>query len=341
MGMIRRGKLPAMRLGRAVSGRPVEGKGLSESFLARVALLGVWALMAGVFAVVEPSRFLSSGTFTTIFGSQTYLVFLTLALFCTLLVGEFVDLSIASVLGLCAVIVPVLVSSHGWDPWLACVVAVLAGVFAGAINGFVVVFLGINPIVVTLGMSTFLLGVALFLTDMQLVSMNAEGFGGWVNYGVLGLPLGFWYGAVVVGIVAYVVSFTPLGRYLRAVGSNQEVSRLAGVRVNRLRFGAFVMAGLFAGVGGVLSVASSGGFDPNSSQTYLLPTFASVFLGTAVIEPGRFNPVGSFVAIYFLETGIVGLQLLGASGWISDVFYGAVLVVAVTISTLIGRRKLG
>ncbi|WP_273847620.1 ABC transporter permease, partial [Rubrobacter calidifluminis] len=199
--------------------------------------------MAGVFAVVEPSRFLSSGTFTTIFGSQTYLVFLTLALFCTLLVGEFVDLSIASVLGLCAVIVPVLVSSHGWDPWLACVVAVLAGVFAGAINGFVVVFLGINPIVVTLGMSTFLLGVALFLTDMQLVSMNAEGFGGWVNYGVLGLPLGFWYGAVVVGIVAYVVSFTPLGRYLRAVGSNQEVSRLAGVRVNRLRFGAFVMAG--------------------------------------------------------------------------------------------------
>ncbi|WP_420541938.1 ABC transporter permease, partial [Rubrobacter calidifluminis] len=140
---------------------------------------------------------------------------------------------------------------------------------------------------------------------------------------------------------AYVVSFTPLGRYLRAVGSNQEVSRLAGVRVNRLRFGAFVMAGLFAGVGGVLSVASSGGFDPNSSQTYLLPTFASVFLGTAVIEPGRFNPVGSFVAIYFLETGIVGLQLLGASGWISDVFYGAVLVVAVTISTLIGRRKLG
>ena len=69
--------------------------------------------------------------------------------------------------------------------------------------------------------------------------------------------------------------------------------------------------------------ASVGGFDPNSSPTYLLPALSATFLGTAVIKPGRFNPMGTMVAIYFLVTGIVGLQLLGYTGWVSDVFYGA------------------
>ena len=64
----------------------------------------------------------------------------------------------------------------------------------------------------------------------------------------------------------------------------------------------------------------------------------SRFLGTAVLEPGRFNPLGTFVAIYFLETGVIGLQLKSAAIWIEPVFYGAVLVAAVTISTLLHRR---
>jgi ribose transport system permease protein len=61
-------------------------------------------------------------------------------------------------------------------------------------------------------------------------------------------------------------------------------------------------------------------------------------LGTAVIQPGRFNPIGTFVAIYFLATGIIGLELLGAAGWVSDVFYGGVLVIAVTVATVLRRR---
>ncbi len=68
--------------------------------------------------------------------------------------------------------------------------------------------------------------------------------------------------------------------------------------------------------------------------------FAAVFLGTAIIEPGRFNPVGTFIGIYFLETGILGLQLFGLQAWVSPVFYGGVLVVAVTISTLLRRRTI-
>jgi len=140
-------------------------------------------------------------------------------------------------------------------------------------------------------------------------------------------------------VFAYVLSFTPLGRHMQFVGANREVSRLAGIRVNRIRFGAFVAAGFLCGVGGVVVASGLGGFDPSSSVSYLLPTVSAVFLGTAVVQPGRFNPIGAAIAVYFLATGILGLQELGAAGWISDVFYGAALIVAVSLSTLVRRRR--
>jgi ribose transport system permease protein len=155
---------------------------------------------------------------------------------------------------------------------------------------------------------------------------------------VLGLPVSFYYGVVLVLGFAYVLTMTPLGRNVRFVGANREVSRLAGVRVNRIRFGSFVTAAAMCGVGAVIDVAALGSYNPTTSDTLLLPTFASVFLGTAVIDLGRFNPIGTFVGIYFLETGILGLQLLGVQAWVSPVFYGGVLVAAVTIATLMGRR---
>jgi ribose transport system permease protein len=110
--------------------------------------------------------------------------------------------------------------------------------------------------------------------------------------------------------------------------------------VNRIRFGSFVAAGAMSGIGAVVAVAALGSYNAASADSWLLPVFASVFLGTAIFQPGRFNPIGTLIGIYFLQTGIIGLQELtgGGSSWISNVFYGGVLVVAVTISTLLRRR---
>ena len=85
-------------------------------------------------------------------------------------------------------------------------------------------------------------------------------------------------------------------------------------------------------------VAGLGSYDPSSSGGLLLPAFSAAFLGTAVIQPGQFNPLGMVVAVYFLATGILGLQILGYTGWVSHVFYGAALIVAVTASTLMRKR---
>jgi ribose transport system permease protein len=304
----------------------------------RFGILALWGLMIGVYSAVEPSTFDTSGTFQTIFGSQAALVFLSMAFLCTIIVGEFVDLSVASILGLCATIVPVLSVLHHVNVALASIAAVAVGVGAGAVNGLLVVYVGVDTIVVTLGMSTLLSGIALAITHLNAVSGLSNSFGQLALANVWGLPVSFYYGIAVTLAFAYVLVFTPLGRHMQFVGANREVSRLAGVRVNAIRFGAFVAAGALCGIGGVVISAGLGGFDPTTSVTYLLPTVSAVFLGTAAIRPGRFNPLGTLIGVYFLATGILGLEELGLAGWISDVFYGAALIIAVMLTTLLRRR---
>jgi len=308
------------------------------SFATRYAVIGVWILLAILFGALKPDTFLTSGTFQTIFGGQQPLVFLAAALLCTILVGEFVDMSVASNFGFAAIIISVLNVNLHLNAYVASLVAIAAATAVGAVNGWLVVKVGVNTIVVTLGMGTFLLGLSLWFANLQPVSGVAKYIQWIANADLLGLPLAFYLGVVLMLGFAYLLAFTPLGRSMRFVGENREVSRLAGVRVQRIRFGAFTIAGLIAGIGGVIAAAGTGGFDPNVSNAYLLPMFAATFLGTAILQPGRFNPLGTLLAVFFLATGVLGLQLLGATSWVTDVFYGVVLVVAVTITTILHRR---
>jgi ribose transport system permease protein len=326
---------PAGPAGRgAVPRRRFGGRQLGPRF----AILVVWAAMIAVYCGTESNLFPHVGTFQTIFGSQQPLVFMAMALMCTIVVGEFVDLSVPAVFGFGATILPVLVVNHGWNVWPASIAAVAGCVLVGAVNGYLVVKVGVNTIVVTLGMSTLVEGISLWMSDLNTISGMPSGFQKLALFDLGGLPVSFYYGVVLVLGFAYLLAFTPLGRHMRFVGASREVSRLSGVRVDRIRFGSFVFAGLLSGVGSVIAVAAIGGYNATTSDSYLLPVFAAVFLSTAIFEPGRFNPLGTLVGIYFLETGILGLQLLGLQSWVSQVFYGGILVIAVTISTLLHRR---
>ncbi|CAN5647140.1 ABC transporter permease [soil metagenome] len=304
----------------------------------RYALVVVWALMALYFYVQVPDTFGTHGTFSSIFGSQQVLVFLAMSALVTLAVGEF-DLSVASLMGLTATTIPVLAGVHGMNIVLACVIGVGAAVLAGVVNAFFVVVMDVSSFVVTLGTGTLMTGIAQFVSGTNIVSVRSPGLADFATKDVLGMPISFYYGIGLALVLAYVLAWTPIGRSMVFVGANREVARLAGIKVQRIRFGAYVVGGLLAGLAGLLLVATVGGFDSASSASYLLPALAAVFLGTAVVQPGSFNPIGTMVAIYFLTTGIFGLQLLGYQGWIQNAFYGAGLVIAVTLAKVVRDRS--
>jgi ribose transport system permease protein len=310
-----------------------------EELLSRYALLLVWVAMAGVFAILRPEQFFSRAVFSTIFGSQSVLVVLTLALVVTLAVGEF-DLSVASVLGLSATMIATLNVEHGIPVGWATIVALISGVLVGTVNGLLVVRVGVDALVATLGMGTFLVGVSMWMSNSLTIGGVSKALVHITTDRFLGLPHSFYFGIALAAIVWYVFDQTPLGRQLLFVGSGREVARLAGIRVNRIRHGAFIVSGFVSALAGVVVVGTLGAFQASQAPSYLLPAFAAAFLGTTVVRPGRFNPWGSVIAIYFLITGITGLVLMGLSGWINQVFYGSALVLAVTVSATVRRQAL-
>jgi ribose transport system permease protein len=122
-------------------------------------------------------------------------------------------------------------------------------------------------------------------------------------------------------------------------GEGPEVARLAGLPVTVIKAGSLVAVSVFASIAGVLLFGRLGSADPNIGSTFMLPGFATVFLGSTTIRPGRFNAWGTLIAVYVLIVGITGLQLLGGAGWLEQVFNGAALVVAVTFAQLVRRAR--
>ena len=304
----------------------------------RYALLAVWGITIVIFGILRPDTFLTTSNFTTIFGSQAILVVLTLALLVPLTAGDY-DLSVAATMGLSSMTLAILNVNHGWSIWLAVLAALAVGLAVGLINGALVVLLDIDSLIATLGTSTFIAGVILWISNSQTISGISDSL---INIVVvdqwLGIPLEFYYGIALGLVMLYVFEFTPVGRRLLFVGRGRGVARLSGIRVPRLRWGAFAVSGVISAFGGVLYAGTLGSADPTSSLSFLLPAFAAAFLGATTIVPGRFNPIGSIAAVYFLVTGITGLQLLGVQTFVQQLFYGTALVLAVALSQFARRR---
>ena len=303
----------------------------------RLALPVAWLLVAVAFGALEPDTFLTTANLRTILGSQAVLAVVTLGLLLPLTAGDY-DLSIASVVSLAAMLVAVLNVQEGWPVGWAVLAALAAGAFVGAANGALVALLEVDSFITTLGSGAFISGVVLWMSDSNTIGGISQSLiDPVVGWELLGLPLAFYYALALCTIVWYALEFTPGGRRLLFVGRGKSVARFSGVRVARARLGAFVACGTISALAGVLYAGTNGAADPSSGASFLLPAFAAAFLGATSIAPGRFNAWGAIVAVYFLVTGVTGLQLLGVESFVQQLFYGGALVLAVVLTEL-GRR---
>ncbi|MCW2791323.1 MAG: monosaccharide transporter rane protein family, partial [Nocardioides sp.] len=160
-----------------------------------------------------------------------------------------------------------------------------------------------------------------------------------IGYKLFSVPAAFYYGLVLCFVLWYLLQHTALGMRMLFVGRGRDVARLSGIKVGRVRMGALVGSAGLAGLAGTLYAGTTGSADPSSGTSFLLPAFAAVFLGATTVIPGRFNAWGAFIAVYFLATGITGLQLLGAESFVQQLFYGGALVIAVSLAQLARRRE--
>ena len=312
----------------------------ANGWLEAFALPIAWLAIIIVFSVIKPETFAQWSNVSSILASNAILVLVTLALIGPLTTGDF-DLSVASVAGLSAVTVAHVNVNLGWPILAAILLALLVGLIVGLINGALIVLLGIESLIVTLGMSTIVTGIMLWVTDARTVTGVDPVLVDMVIRGrLLGIPYIFYYALSLTILIWYVFQYTPLGQRLLVAGRNRDVARLAGMRVGLMRWGAMVAASLIAALAGILIVGMSASAGPSTGLDYLLPAFAAAYLGSTTIKPGRFNAWGTFIAVYFLVTGITALQLLGAKTFVQYLFYGVALILAVALSQHIKRRRL-
>ena len=310
-----------------------------KRFAEAFALVGALLVLFAVFGALKPVAFLSWANITTMLGSQSVLVFLTLALIIPLTAGDF-DLSIAATLTLSAMLVAVLNAQLAVPLPVAMLVAIGVGAIIGVVNAMFVLYFRIPSLIVTLGTGTFLNGITLWVSGSNTISGVDFVL---VNYVVVqrifGISLVFYYALILSIVIWYFLAYTAAGRRLLFVGRGREVARLSGIRVDRVRFCCFIASGVISAITGILYVGTIGAADPNSGNTFLLPAFAAAFLGATAISPGRFNAFGSLVAVYFLVIGITGLSMLGIQTYVQNLFYGGALVLAVALSQLVRKRE--
>ena len=303
----------------------------------RFGLLAIWVVMIAVFGILRPGEFLTTGTASAILSSQAPLLILALGLL-PALTADTLDLSAPATLGVADTLLGELNAVHHWPLWAATTAVLACGVLIGGLNAVFIVGFGVDPIVVTLGTGTLLGGAALGINIVPTAGISAA-LVALTRHPVLGLQLIFYFGLVLALGTWYFATYTPTGRHLFFVGAGPDVARLTGISVTRYRTAALVYSAVIASITGILLAGTLGSADPTIGPTYLLPVFASIFLGATTITPGRFNAWGTVAAVYFLTTGVTGLELLGLSGWVNQVFYGAALVLAATFSRIVTRRQ--
>lgn len=299
--------------------------------LASIVLYSTWERTSSVFV--------SSGNAQNILGSQSVLAVLTMGLLLVMVSGH-LDLSIGSTAGLASIAAAGAYADYGVPLIVGVFIGIGIGAIVGLVNGLVVTRFGIDSFIVTLGTASLILGLVNWYSEgssiIQGIPQSVITFGGGNTFGLPNLV----YVLIAVALaVYYLLEQTPYGRNLHAIGSNRAAARLVGIRVERDTCLAFVLSGGFAGVAGVLLLARSGAGNPQVGQSFTLTAIAAAFLGAASFKLGKLNVPGTLVAIFFLAVNITGLTFAGVALWISDVFTGLALVLAVAFAGFMSRPR--
>jgi len=293
--------------------------------------LYLWVALIILFGIWVPSTFLTFSTVQSVASLQAITAMTGLAILVPLLAGQF-DLSVGATVNLTTIVVACLQSRSGWAMWPAIGVAVASGVAVGGINAFIVVRLRVSSFIATLGMATVLTAVISIISGpSQPLPPSSIAWNNLTQTQVFGIQIVFYYLLALAVILWWMLDHTPAGRYISAVGGNPEAARLSGVRTNRWAAISLVVSAGVSGVVGIL-YSSLNGPSLTFGPTLLLPAFAAAFLGSTQFRPGRFNVWGTVVAVYILGTGIQGMQLVTGVQWISDMFNGVALIIAVAFA---------
>lgn len=304
---------------------------LKHGHFRNISAIYLWIVLFVIFAIWTPGDFLALGTWRTMADQEAVTTILSLGLVISLAAGLF-DLSAGLALGASNATVAwaVTVAHMGTVPAVA--LGLATGVCTGLVNSFLVIELGISSFIATLATSSVLTAYATWITANQQIEISTPAFSTLATFSIGGIAWTFWVMLVIGVVIWYVLRYRPVGRHLYAAGGSPDAARLAGVRTNRVTFGALMATSVIAAVAGAILAMRVEIGSPTIGSPYLIPGFTAAFLGSTQFGRGRFNVWGTVIAVYALATGTTGLNLVGGPFWLPDLFNGVALALAVGLS---------
>ena len=306
--------------------------------LSLIAAIGVLVVAIGS----QNSAFFLASNIKTIGMAVTISGLLALVQTVVIIMGG-IDLSVGSIAGLASVTSAMVFTSAGAPVSLAATLAV--GALCGLINGCIVVFGRVTPMIATLA------GLIAYKGIAQLISNGrAQGYTGADDFFVflargtlIGIPTLIWVLVIVAALIHVMLSYTRMGRNIYAVGGNDTAARLSGININRYILGVFVLSGTIAALAGILITARTGSGQPVSGSEGLeFQSITAAALGGVALRGGRGSIGGTILAVILLGILLNGMSLLGVNPFWQNVAQGTLLVAAVVIQQVRnGERRVG
>jgi ribose transport system permease protein len=312
----------------------VKGESL-QRFLA----LGALVLLLVFFSVIS-APFRTTENYTSILVATAVNGVLAMgATFVIITAG--IDLSVGTTMTFCSVILGLVVTNAGLPLWLGVPAALAAGALVGAVNGILIAKAKIPPFIATLGMLNVTRGLAQILSDVKPIYFEGtpQFYDLFMGKSFFGIPnvVFIMFGAGI--IASLVLTRTVLGRYAFALGSNEEATRLSGVNVDAWKIAVYSVAGLFAGLGGILIAARMTSAQPSVGMGYELDAIAAAVIGGTSLSGGVGSIVGTIIGAFIISTLTIGLSIVGVPDQWKLVITGVVIIGAVFLDILRRRRS--
>lgn len=247
-----------------------------------------------------------------------------------------IDLSVGSILALSSALMGSFIVG-GLDPIFGIVLACLIGAALGAVNGLVITYGKVAPFIATLATMTIFRGMTLVYTNGNPISGLTENEA-FLNFGqgyFIELPVPAVMMLIMFGILYFILHKTPLGRKTYAVGGNEKVSYIAGIKINRIKIFAYTITGMLCGMAGAILTSRLNSAQPTAGTGYELDAIAAVVLGGTSLSGGKGRIVGTLVGALIIGTLNNGLNILNVSSFYQQVVKGIVILLAV----LMDRKK--
>lgn len=295
-------------------------------------------------AVVNPVFFTTSNLINVAEGGAA-LGMVVVAESLILLTGKF-DISLQGTFGLAPLLGAWLVAPKASEglgtelsPWLGLLVVALVGLVVGTFNGVLVIKANFNAFIFTLAMSILLTGLQLGWLGGQTVYNLPEAF---IYLGAeswFGVPVAVWVTVATFVIASWFLRYHRIGRAMYAIGGNLEAARAAGIQVDRIRIGVFMVASVLAAVGGLMQAGRVTAVTAGQGSNLIFSVFAAAVIGGIALEGGRGRMIGALTGVILLAlvTNILTLSNV-SSTWI-DAVDGAIILIALGLAKLIGTER--